>query len=336
MKQEPALSFQALARVVVTGLAIYLAWKGLTVLMVIIVAIIVSMAMYPIAQKLHKKLPWLLSVLLVVLLLLVPLIAVAVLMGFAFVTQLPDVVSSIHTLVESATFIPESVRSFDIIGSLQNNAGYVVDSTKMAILIVGSIVTVIVSAFYLMYDRANLTDLALGLVPAKDRSMVSSLFTEISEVVGRYIRGNLAVSAVAAVAMFIALTLLKVPFAFPLAVFTGLMGLLPYIGPFLALIPAVILGLSQSPLIGLLVVIVFVVYQQIENTFIVPVMYNKVLKLSPALVFLSVLIGGGVFGVMGAFLALPVAASIPVLIKYLGKMNEAEAGTASAATHSRP
>lgn len=323
MKQESLLSFQALARVVITGLAVYLAWKGQIVLIVITIAIIVSMAMYPIAQKIHKKLPWLPSVLLVVLLLLVPLIAAAVLMGFAFVTQLPEVITSIRTLVESATFIPESIRTFDVIGSLQNNAGYVVDSTKMVILIIGSIITVIVSAFYLMYDRANLTDLALGLVPAKDRSMVSDLFEEISEVIGRYVRGNLAVSAVCAVVMFIALTLLKVPFALPLAIFTGLMGLLPYIGPFIALIPAVILGLSKSPLIGLLVIVVFAVYQQIENTFVVPVMYNKVLNLSPALVFLSVLIGGGIFGVIGAFLALPVAASIPVLIKYLGKMDQA-------------
>lgn len=323
MKQESLLSFQALARVVITGLAVYLAWKGQIVLIVITIAIIVSMAMYPIAQKIHKKLPWLPSVLLVVLLLLVPLIAAAVLMGFAFVTQLPEVITSIRTLVENATFIPESIRTFDVIGSLQNNAGYVVDSTKMVILIIGSIITVIVSAFYLMYDRANLTDLALGLVPAKDRSMVSDLFEEISEVIGRYVRGNLAVSAVCAVVMFIALTLLKVPFALPLAIFTGLMGLLPYIGPFIALIPAVILGLSKSPLIGLLVIVVFAVYQQIENTFVVPVMYNKVLNLSPALVFLSVLIGGGIFGVVGAFLALPVAASIPVLIKYLGKMDHA-------------
>lgn len=325
MKQESLLSFQALARVVVAALAVYLAWKGQVVLIVITIAIIVSMAMYPIAQKIHKNLPWLPSVLLVVLLLLVPLIAAVVLIGFAFVSQLPEVITSIRTLVESATFIPESVRTFDIIGSLQNNAGYVVNSTKMIVLIIGSIITVIVSAFYLMYDRANLTDLVLGIVPAKDRTMVSDLFTEVSEVIGRYVRGNLAVSAVCAVVIFIALTLLKVPFALPLAIFTGLMGLLPYIGPFVALIPAVILGLSKSPIVGLLVIIVFVVYQQIENTFVVPVMYNKVLKLSPALVFLSVLIGGGVFGIIGAFLALPVAASIPVLIKYLGKMEHSHA-----------
>ncbi len=329
MKQEPVLSFQALARIVVTGLALYLAWKGLSVLIVLLIAIIVSMALYPVAIKLHKKkIPWLLTVVLVVSLLLIPLIAVTVLMGFAFANQLPEVITSIRTLVENASFIPESIRSFDIIGTLQNNAGYVVDSTKTAILVVGSIVTVIVSAFYLMYDRANLTDLALGLVPVKDREMVGDLFSEISEVIGRYIRGNLAVSAVCAVVIFIALTLLKVPFALPLAIFTGLMGLLPYIGPFIALIPAVILGLSKSPIVGLLVVVVFIVYQQIENTFIIPVMYNKTLKLSPALVFLSVLIGGGVFGVIGAFLALPVAASIPVLVKYLDKMNHRGASAA--------
>jgi predicted PurR-regulated permease PerM len=253
---------------------------------------------------------------------LIPLVAVVVLMGFAFANQLPEVITSLRELINSTAFIPDSIKNFDILATLQDNAGYVVDSTKTAILIIGSIVTIIVSAFYLIYDQASLTETFLGLAPESRRAVIRDFFADIAEVIGNYIRGNLIISAISAIITFIALTILGVPFALPLAIFTGLMGLLPYIGPLIALIPAFILGLAQSPLTGLLVFIIYIVYQQIENTFIVPLVYKKALNLSPALVFLSVVIGGGLFGVLGAFLALPVAASIPVIVAHLGKFQK--------------
>ncbi|MEI8223782.1 MAG: AI-2E family transporter [bacterium] len=322
MKQESPFSFAALARIVAMGLMIYLAWKGLTVLIVLLIAVIISMALTPIAEKFNKKMPWWAAVLSVVLLLLIPIILVAVFTAIAFSNQFPQVVVSINQLIDGLSFIPESFKSINILETIQGNAGYVLDSTKTVIGVIGSIVTVIVAVFYLIYDRKALTEIILGVLSPKNKEMTSSMFQEISLVVGHYIRGNLIVSAVCTVIIFLGLTILGVPFALPLAIFTGIMDLLPYVGPLIALIPAAILGLAHGPVTGLLVIIFYLVYQQIENTFIVPMVYNKALNLSPALVFLSVVIGAGMFGILGAFLALPVAASIPVLIKYTEKMQK--------------
>jgi predicted PurR-regulated permease PerM len=322
MKQESPFSFAALARIVATGLIVYLAWTGLTVLIVLLIAVIISMALTPIAEKFNKKLPWWAAVLSVVLLLLIPIILVAVFTAIAFSNQFPQVVISINQLIDGLSFIPDSFKSINILETIQGNAGYVLDSTKAVIGVIGSIVTVIVAVFYLIYDRKSLTEMILGVLSPKNKEMMSSMFQEISLVVGHYIRGNLIVSAVCTIVIFLGLTILGVPFALPLAIFTGIMDLLPYVGPLIALIPAAILGLAHGPVTGLLVIIFYLVYQQIENTFIVPMVYNKALNLSPALVFLSVVIGAGMFGILGAFLALPVAASIPVLIKYAEKMQK--------------
>ena len=318
MKQE-LLSYAALIRIVIVSLTVFLAWKGMALLITLIIALTLSVALYPVAVKLHKKMPWGLAVLLVVLLLLVPIIAILVFTAIIFVQQFPQMVQTVNGLLDTVTFIPEAVKNINILQTIQGNAGYVLDSTKAVIAMIGSIVTVIVTSFYCMYDYENLSAIFFGLVPANKQKLTRDFLGEVSSVVGHYIRGNLIISVICTLVIFVGLTLLGIPFAIPIAIFTGIMDLLPMIGPILAIIPPLILGFSHSPAIGFGVLVLYLVYQQIENGFISPFMYNKALNLSPALVFLSVVVGAGLFGIVGAFLALPVAASIPVMVKYARK-----------------
>lgn len=327
MKQESVLNFAALIRIVVVGLAVYLAWKGLTILVMLLIAALISMALVPIAEKLNKKMPWWLSVIMVILLLLIPIVAVITMTAAVFLMQFPELVANIRAIIETVPYLSGVIRDINIMETLQGNAGYVLNSTKTAVTIVGSIATVIAAAFYMTYDHKALKDLLLGTFSADNRSTVSDMFKEISSVVGHYIRGNLLISGICMVVTFVALTIIGVPFAIPLAVFTGIMGLLPYIGPLMGLIPAVLLAYTHSPLAALITLIWYIVYQQVENGIISPFLYNKALNLSPALVFLSVILGAGLFGITGAFLALPVAASVPVLIKYGQKMRKSYAKT---------
>jgi predicted PurR-regulated permease PerM len=322
MKHEPVISFAALIRIVVTGLVVFCAWKGMTILITLLIASLIAITLYPIAKKIHHKIPWVISVLGVVSLLLIPVLVVVVILATSVSGQAPEVIENIRKLVESFVVIPDAVKNLDIVSLFQGNVDYVFNSTKTIITVTGAIITVIVSVFYLMFDADRLLTIGLDLFPHEDKEVIREMFQEIFHVIGNYLRGNFVVSLVCATIIFIGLTLIGVPFALPLAIFTGILDLLPIIGPLLALVPAAILGLSHSPIAGLLVVILFIVYQQVENTFIAPYLYNKALNLSPALIFLSVVIGGGLFGVLGAFLALPVAASIPVIMKYRKKLQK--------------
>jgi predicted PurR-regulated permease PerM len=100
--------------------------------------------------------------------------------------------------------------------------------------------------------------------------------------------------------------------------------LLPLVGSTIGALPAVVIAFTVSPLTGILVLILHLAYQQTENAIISPAIYNKALNLSPALGFLSVVIGGGLFGIIGAFLALPVAASIPVILHFAHEYVESD------------
>ncbi len=140
--------------------------------------------------------------------------------------------------------------------------------------------------------------------------------TEVAHVTGRYVIGNIVISLICGAVLFIGLFAIGVPYAFPLAAFAALVDLLPLVGGTIGAIPALIIAFGISPAKGLFVLILHLAYQQTENAVLSPAIYNKALNLSPALSFLSVIIGGTLFGIMGAFLALPIAASLPVVIKY--------------------
>lgn len=317
MKHNQLLSYQSLIRIAVVGIAGYLLWTGMSLAVMIVIALIISAALYPIATWLRsKRVPWLLSVVMVVMLLLIPIIAVIVITAVVFAQQFPQLVQFLDGPLSHLPFIPESLRSFDVSAYMGSGADYLVSSGKAIVGGVASIITVIFMSFYFIFDFDGMSKIFLGLFPKGDRPDVEGLFAEISRVTGHYIRGNLLISVICAAIIFAGLSIIGVPFALPLAIFAGIMDLLPFIGPILAMAPALLVAFAVSPLTGVAVLVLYVLYQQLENLIIVPFMYKKALNLSSGLVFLSVVVGGSLFGIVGAFLALPVAASIPVVISY--------------------
>lgn len=317
MKHNQLLSYQSLIRIAVVGIAGYLLWTGMSLAVMIVIALIISAALYPIAAWLRsKRVPWLLSVVMVVMLLLIPIIAIIVITAVVFAQQFPQLVQFLDGPLSNLPFIPESLRSFDVSAYMGSGADYLVSSGKAIVGGVASVITVIFMSFYFIFDFDGMSKIFLGLFPKGDRRDVEGLFAEISRVTGHYIRGNLLISVICAAIIFAGLTIIGVPFALPLAIFAGIMDLLPFIGPILAMVPALLVAFAVSPLTGVAVLVLYVLYQQLENLVIVPFMYKKALNLSSGLVFLSVVVGGSLFGIVGAFLALPVAASIPVVISY--------------------
>ena len=156
----------------------------------------------------------------------------------------------------------------------------------------------------------------MHMIPSREREKVKELLEEVAVVTGKYIRGNVLISLICGAVIYVGLSIMHVPFALPLAIFAAVLDLLPLVGQTIGAIPAIIIGFGVSPLVGVLVIVLHLLYQQAENAIISPMIYNKALNLYPSVSFLSVLIGGGLFGIIGAFLSLPVAASIPAIVEY--------------------
>ena len=321
-KYEHPLSFKALGRVVLVGILLILAWKGMGILISILIALVLATALFPFVKRLSRHVPMLPATIIVFFTVLIPFILLFTFVVPDLVHQLPDMINTIHASVGQLGFLPDSVRTFDLFAYLSEHSSNIVDSTAMVAHSIFSIVTVFFLTFYFILDNERFMRLFLEIFPENEQDKIKRLLLELAQVNGKYIRGNLFISFICASVLFIGLVVLHVPYALPLAIFAGILDLLPLVGSTLGSLPAVIIAFAISPVKGFLVLIIHLIYQQSENTIISPLIYNKALSLSPALSFLSIVIGAGLFGILGAFLALPIAASIPPLLRYARDYSE--------------
>ena len=154
-------------------------------------------------------------------------------------------------------------------------------------------------------------------MPRTQHIRLSRILVNLETIVGGYIRGQAITCALMAVFMFILLTACGIPNALALSVFGGLADVLPYVGIFLTMGPAVAAALPFGPLIATVVFLLMLAYGSFESRVLVPEVYGRALRLPSSVVFFSLLAGATLFGIIGALLALPVAATILMLIDEL-------------------
>jgi predicted PurR-regulated permease PerM len=178
------------------------------------------------------------------------------------------------------------------------------------------LVTILVMAFFLLLDgKRMLLFLGRELGPERGERM-EGIAEDVYRAVTGYVAGNVLISVVAGVGAYVMMTILGLPFAVPLAVLVGLLDLIPLVGSTIAgLIVGIVAAVVGFP--GKLIawVIYMVVYQQVENNVLQPVVYKRTVQIHPLLVIVAVLIGGSLLGVLGALLAIPIAATVQILVK---------------------
>jgi predicted PurR-regulated permease PerM len=197
-----------------------------------------------------------------------------------------------------------------------------------------SALTVAVLTIYFMAGLPRLRRGAVLLFPRAHRAQFGRITDVLIDKVGAYMIGNIVISIVAGLATFAALTVLGVPFAVPLAFVVALLDLIPMIGATLGAAVCVLVALLAASLwpATVLVAAFFVIYQQLENYLIAPRVLRSAVKLTPAAVLLAGLIGGTALGLIGALMAIPVAAGVKVLLSEHLQARDA-AGTSAAAHH---
>jgi predicted PurR-regulated permease PerM len=195
--------------------------------------------------------------------------------------------------------------------------------------VINTIVAVVTIAFltlFMLLEGPAWVERFYGLLPAEKEERWRRIGLDIYRTVGGYVLGNLAISLIAGVATYIVLTAVGVPFAAALALIVGLLDLVPLAGATIAAVIVSAVAFLDSTTAGIVVLVFFVVYQQLENHVIQPVVYGKTVKLSPLAVLVAVLIGAQLAGVIGALGAIPVAGAIQVLLRdWLGTRGGAPA-----------
>jgi predicted PurR-regulated permease PerM len=193
-------------------------------------------------------------------------------------------------------------------------SGTAIAVTKSVITFVVAVVTIAFLTFFMLLEGPKWMDRFYSLLPERSRDTWRKIGRDIYLTVGGYVTGNLLISVIAGISSTIVLLIMDVPYAVALGVLVALLDLIPLAGATLAAIIVSTVAFIDSIPAGIVVLIFFIVYQQIENHLLQPLVYSRTVQLSPLAILIAVLIGAKMAGVLGALAAIPVAGTIQVLV----------------------
>ncbi|TML06416.1 MAG: AI-2E family transporter [Actinobacteria bacterium] len=185
------------------------------------------------------------------------------------------------------------------------------------------LVTVLTMTFFLLLDGGKILRFFLGMRGPAEEERLRVVFEGIYRSVAGYVAGNLLISFIAGGVTYVTLRILGVPFAAPLAVLMGFLDLIPLVG---ATIGGIVIGavtaFTDFPTATIVWVIVLIVYQQIENNVLQPVVYRRTVQVAPLLTIVAILIGSTLLGVLGVLVAIPVAGAIQIVVRDIWNRRE--------------
>lgn len=171
-------------------------------------------------------------------------------------------------------------------------------------------VFVVVLSFYFAVQENGISSFLRIITPLQHEAYVIDLWTRSQRKIGKWLQGQLLLGLLVGILVYLGLTLMGVKYALILAVLAAVFELIPIFGPIMAAIPSVLVAFIQSPTLGLWVIVLYVVVQQMENHLIYPLVVRKAVGVPPLLVIIALLIGGKLGGFLGFVLAVPIVAAL--------------------------
>jgi predicted PurR-regulated permease PerM len=183
----------------------------------------------------------------------------------------------------------------------------------------------LIATFFLLRDAPRLFQWFRRILPASQRNELVPLLAQVNTLLGRYVRGQMFLIGVMSTATFVGLSILQVPFALLLALMTGVLEVIPIVGPITAGAIACLVALGHPAPWGLsqilyvvIVAAMYTVLRHSEDYFVIPLVIGRIVKLHPAVVIFSLLTGGALYGLLGVLIAVPVAATLRLVLIYVG------------------
>lgn len=315
------------------GALVWLVVSVFPVIVLVFAAILLAAGLQPMINWLRSHLPLgrVGSILLTYGAFFASVVAVAFVAVPLALNQLDDFVQGLPKLFDQAgtwaghlqpRMLSSSVTSFIDAASRQlrptpPNVGQVVEAGLSIAEAVVSLVTVLTLIFFWLSERARIQRYVLAFLPIDRRAGIRQGWNDVEARLGLWVRGQLMVMGSIALMTGILYAVVGLPSPLLLGIIAGLAEAIPLVGPILGAIPAVFVSASISPELVAVVAIVYIVIQFVESNVLVPMIMRNTIGLSPFLVIVSLLIGAGVGGIPGAFLAVPVAAATEVLLERL-------------------
>jgi predicted PurR-regulated permease PerM len=342
-KRTVDISTGIIFRTILIVLGIWLLYLIRGIIAILFVSLIIAAAIDPaVTWMTKKKIPRSFAVLIIFIILfliiglLISFLVPPIVSQFrGFVQDLPAHFEKLTQTFSGFDFYFQSQGiSFDSKNFLNNltndfsqSSGEIFSTTVGIFNGIISFIAILSLAFYLSVKEEGMGNFLSSIIPGEHQQYVVSLAERIRDKIGKWLQGQLFLMLVIFILDYIALSLLGIPYALFLAIFAGVLEVVPYIGPIISAVPGVLLGFLISPITGLMALAAYVIVQQFENHVIVPQIMKKAIGLNPVTVILALLIGAKLGGVLGAVLAVPLAAAGSVFVKDLLSKKETSTET---------
>lgn len=336
------ISTLTIVKIILVLVALAFLYAVRDVIAVIVVAFVLASALTPFVDWIHRRLaiPRVFGIVIIYILLFGVISLILVLLIPALVNQISDIATNFPQYYDKIQGEFGNVKNFSITQSFVSNIQSNLQNLKLSFgeatggvfsaisSIFGGIFTffgVLVITFYLILHEQSMRHFLRSVVPIKYLPTVTPIFDAIQDKMGRWLRGQLTLSLIVFLSIWIGLSLLGVKNALVLALFAGLMELVPYIGSTIAAIPAAFFAFTQSSWQGIATIILYVIIQQLENNVIVPKVMQKAVGLNPLIIIVALLVGAKIAGVIGLLLAVPAVLILEAIVKQWYEFKETEA-----------
>jgi len=297
------------------------------ILLWILVGIILAIALHPAVDWLAgHRVPRVAAALLVSLATIAALVGIfvavaspVVLQADDFIRELPAIVRSIFEPGGELRFFEErfhvvkrltAISPTDVANALLGSQDAIVGAVTRAASFLAATITILVIMVMLLIQGSRAWTAILASMVGEERVWAARIGQDFLRAVGGYVRGNLAISVIAGLSSYVLLRILDVPYAETLAVMVAVLDVIPLVGALIAMAIVTIVGFATGGATdGIILLVFFIAYQQFENNVLQNIVYSKTVSLSPLVVFIAVLIGAGLAGIIGVLLAIPLASA---------------------------
>lgn len=193
--------------------------------------------------------------------------------------------------------------------------GFVAGISSLIVIVI-QLILIPVITFYLLLAKDKILDAIGKRVPDKYEHFLVKLWKEIDESLSMFVRGRIIMAIFVGIATMIYLMVFGIEFSFVIGIITCIADIIPYIGPFLGFVPAVLLALFKGPFTALWVAILFCLVQWVENNILGPKILGDSTGMHPLIVLILLILGGGMFGVLGMIFSVPIAAVVKIIYKH--------------------
>lgn len=321
MDKQINISIKTILLALLIFLSGYIVYRLGPVIGVIVIATFLVISLEPMVKKLmgltffNKPIPRAAAVVISYVLFILVVISIFTFGLPPVLTQFQKLMASLGSLDTNGFLSGLGISVSDFFPASADISSGVVSATRSVFSNISSFVSVLVISIYMSLDWVNIKETVITFFPKRTEEKARGVIIDIEKNIGNWVKGQLKLMLVVGVASFLGLLIIGVKYPLALGLISGVLEIVPSLGPLMSAVVAGVVGFAESPAKGIGTIVLFIIIQQVENNFLVPKIMRKVSGFSSLVVLIALLVGGEFFGIVGVILAVPSMMVASIIIK---------------------